>query len=87
MVRSEVGKRPLLVNIILKSALYIKHVALNIGTLASAALDNELSLSDDSNIFCLTRNFTPYYNPNTNYQIPEGRTKLKKLVTELYDEI
>ena len=26
MVRSEVGKRPLFVNIILKSALYIKHV-------------------------------------------------------------
>ena len=87
MVRSEVGKRPLLVNIISRSALYIKHAALNIGTLANIALDNEFSLFDDSNIFCVTRNFSPYYNSNTNYQIPEGKIKLEKVVTELYDGI
>ena len=47
MVRSEIGKRPLFVDIISRSALYIKHVALKIGTLANTTLDNELALYDD----------------------------------------
>ena len=87
MVRSEIGKRPLLVDRISRSALYIKHVALKIGTLANTALDNELSFFDDSDILCLTRNISHYYNSYTNYQIPKGKTKLKKLATQRYDEI
>ena len=51
MVRGELGKRPLLCDAIRRSVLYIKQVALYTGTLAYHALDQELSLNDESNIF------------------------------------
>ena len=55
MVRGEVGERPLLVDILSRSALYIKQTAQNSGTIANIVLDNELSLYDDDNIFFLMR--------------------------------
>ena len=65
--------------------MYIKHVAQHNGTLVNIALDNELSLNDDSNILYLTRNFSPYYNNDTNYEIPEDKNKLKKMIISRYD--
>ena len=87
MVRSEVGKMPLLVDIVSRSVSYIKHVGFNMETLANIALDNELSLYDESNILSLTRNFSPYFNNNTNYLIPECKTEIKKKTSEWYNEV
>ena len=87
MVRSEVGKMPLLVDIISRSVSYIKHVGFNMETLANIALDNELSLYDESNILSLTRNFSPYFNNNTNYLIPECKSENKKKTSEWYNEV
>ena len=65
MVRGEVGERPLLVDIIIRSTNYIKHVTLNNGTLAHSALDSEISLDYDSNILFLARTYSPYYQADT----------------------
>ena len=67
MTRTELGRRPLICDIIRKSALYIKKVKLNIESLANQALKHESENNDDSNIFQLVRKFTPFYqvNPET----------------------
>ena len=87
MVRAEVGKRPLLVDIISRSTSYIKHVGFNAGSLAYTALDNELSEHDDSNILSLSQKFTPYFNDDSNYKIPSNKIETKKVVTSYYEAI
>ena len=87
MVRGEVGERPLLVDIILKSVLYIKQTAQNSESLANIVLDNELSLCDDDNILFLARTCTPYYQHDSNYQMPKNKVELKRLILDHYHRI
>ena len=84
MVRGEVGERPLLIDIILRSTLYVKQTAQNTGTLANIALDNELSLFDDDNIFFLARTLTPYYQQDTNYLVPQNKYELRNVALDQY---
>ena len=62
MTRTEVGRKPLICDIIRKSALFIKHVKSNVGSLAWQAMEYEKENFDDDNVFQLIRKFTPYYN-------------------------
>ena len=62
MARTELGRRPVICDIIRKSALYIKKkVKLNIQSLAAQALGDENLNNDNNNIFQLVRTFTLYY--------------------------
>ena len=61
MTRTEMGRKPLICNIIKKSALYIKHVKSNICSFANQALVYESENDDDNNIFQLVRKFTPFH--------------------------
>ena len=67
MARTELGRRPLICDIIRKSALYIKKAKLNLESLAVQGLEYENVNNDDNNIFQLVRKFTPFYqvNPET----------------------
>ena len=47
MIRGEVGKRPLIYDVITPSALYIKHVDSIDGSFANLALDIEASVEDE----------------------------------------
>ena len=84
MIRGEVGKRPLIVDIITRSSLYIKHVDSIQGSFANLALDMEISLEGDNNILSLVRKFTPYYN-ESEYITPNSSEEIKKLVKQTYD--
>ena len=64
MTRTEMGRRPLICDIIKKSALYIKHVKSNMDSLAGQALAYESENDDDDNIFHLVRKFTPFHQGN-----------------------
>ena len=64
MTRTEIGRRPLICDIIKKSALYIKHVKSNMDSLAGQALAYENENYDDDNIFHLVRKFTPFHQGN-----------------------
>ena len=87
MVRGEVGERPLLIDILSKLSLYIKQTAQNSGTLTNVALDSELSLYDDDNLLFLARTLTPYYQHDSNYQIPKNRNELKRSIHDQYHRI
>ena len=87
MVRDEVGESPLLIDIISKSTLYIKQTAQNTGTLANLALDNELSLYDDNNIFFLAGTLTPYYQRDSNYQVPQNKNELRNVTLDKYHRL
>ena len=84
MVRGELGKRPLLCDAIRRSVLYIKQVALYTGTLAYHALDQELSLNDESNNFYLARMCTPYFNDTNS---PKDKKEVKHITNECYDKV
>ena len=87
MVRSEVGTRPLLSNIIRRSILYIKSISLCDETLANQALESETDLYDDQNIFSLVRKYTPFYQENYNFLEPKDKTEIKNQVSLKYDEL
>ena len=76
MARTELGRRPLICDIIRKSALYIKKVKLNLESLAIQGLEYENVNNDDNNIFQLVRKFTPFYQVNPETQaVPEPLNK------------
>ena len=90
MTRTELGRRPLICDIIRKSALYIKHVKLNLGSLVSQALDFESDNNDDSNIFQLARKFTPYYQVNQETQEliePVNKNEVKNQNEAFYNQL
>ena len=87
MVSGELGKRPLLCDAIRRSVLYIKQVALYTGTLAYHALDQELFLNDESNIFYLARMYTPYFNETNYYRSPKDKKEVKHITNECYDKV
>ena len=68
MSRTELGRRPLICDIIRKSTLYIKQVKSHLGSLANQALEYESENDDNSNIFQLARRFTPFYQVNQETQ-------------------
>ena len=78
------------IDILSKLSLYIKQTAQNSGTLTNVALDSELSLYDDDimmMILFLARTLTPYYQHDSNYQIPKNRNKLKRSIHDQYHRI
>ena len=76
MARTELGRRPLICDIIRKSGLYIKKVKLNLESLAIQGLEYENVNNDDNNIFQLVRKFTPFYQVNPETQaVPEPLNK------------
>ena len=85
MIRAEVGKRPLIYDVITRSVLYIKHVDSIAGSFANTALDYEASLEDETNILSLVRQFTPYYK-ETNYLTPKSKYEIKQNIKHVYDE-
>ena len=87
MIRGELGRRPLLCDVIRRSVMYIKHVDLHNGTLANQALDFEISHDDEFNILSLVRKFTDYFSEVSNYLIPTNKTDVKKHVNDKYDNI
>ena len=87
MLRSEVGTRPLLSNIIRRSILYIKSTSLCDETLANQALDLETDLYDDHNIFSLVRKYTPFYQENYNFLEPKDKKEIRNQVSLKYDEL
>lgn len=87
MVRAEMGRRPLLYDIINRSVLYIKHVASVSGTLANNSLDYEASCFDMSNILSLIRQFTPYFSESNNYLSPKNKEEVKNHSKAYYNEI
>ena len=68
MARTELGRRPLICDIIRKSTLYIKQIKSHLGSLANQALEYESEDDDNSNIFQLARRFTPFYQVNQETQ-------------------
>lgn len=61
MVRTELGRTPLICNIIRKSVLYIQNVKSRPDSLVCQALEFEGNNTDNCNIFQLVRKFTPFY--------------------------
>ena len=76
---AEVGCRPLLIDIIRKSKLYIEHHETNKGLLANSALLFEQSINDECNSYQLVRNIAPN-DVNTN----DGNTNLTKIQPESF---
>ena len=84
MIRGEVGKRPLICDVITRSALYIKHVDSIDGTFANLALDIEASVVDEKNVLTLVRQYTPYYT-EADYLVPKANDEIKQNVKQTYD--
>ena len=87
LVRAELGKRPLLHDIINRSILYIEHLESIPGTLANSALDYEASCLENCNILSIARGLTDYYSEENNYLSPKNKTELKKKSNSRYDVI
>ena len=87
MVRSELGTRPLLCNIIRRSIFYIKSVEGNDETLANQALEIETDLQDERNILSLIRKYTPFYQEEHNFLTPKNKMTVRKLISQNYDNI
>ena len=87
MVRAELGKRPLLYDVINRSILYIKHLESISGTLANCSLDSEVSCLDKCNILSLARQFSEYYSEGSNYLSPKNKEEVKNHSKSYYDAI
>ena len=61
MTRTEVGRGPLICDIIRKSVLYVQHLKSNSESLAGQALAYEWENNDENNLLQLIRKFTQYY--------------------------
>ena len=86
--RAEVGCRPLLIDIIRKSKLYIEHLETNKGLLANSALLFEQSINDECNIYQLVRNFAPNDVNNINNNINAITKQNVKIQSfEYYEQI
>ena len=84
MVRGEVGKRPLICDVITRSTLYIKHVDSIGGSFANLALDIEASLADKNNVLSLVSQSTSYYK-EPDYIPPKSSGEIKLNVNQKYD--
>ena len=83
MTRSEVGRRPMLTDIIKRNALFIQHAKLDPNSLVFTALEVESeSRNEPDNIFNLVDKFT---NPNS--QNITNKYNLKKVINATYDDI
>jgi exonuclease III len=87
MVRAELGKRPLLYDVITRSILYIKHLESIPGTLANCSLDTEASCLEKCNILSLVRQFSNYYSEGSNYLSPKNKEEVKIHSKTYYDAI
>ena len=87
MARSEVGRRPLLCQIVGNSLNFINHIRFNPESLAYQALVYEQGLNDNSNIFQLVKRFTPFHNIVDQHVETISKTKLKKQRYNYYDEL
>ena len=87
MVRSEVGIRPLLCNIIKRSILYIKSIDQCNEILANQALEIETDIRDEKNILSLVRKYTPFYQEQNNFLAPKNKIEAKNHILQNYDEI
>ena len=86
LVRSELGRRPLLIDIISRSISFISHCELNENSLVNSALDLEISDDSANNILNLARNFTYYFQENC-FPSPKNKAEVTKALKANYDEI
>ena len=83
-----VGCRPLLIDIIRKSKLYIERLETNKGLPANSALLFEQSINDECNIYQLVRNFAPNDVNNINNNINAITKQNVKIQSfEFYEQI
>ena len=87
MIRGELGKYPLLCDIITRSVSFISHIASCDGSLANISLDLEISLSDENNILYLVRKVTPYFSETNNFLSPKNKEEAKRQSKSSYHEI
>ena len=83
MVRTELGRRPLLCDIVGRSVNFINHLKLNENSLANQSLNFDKELNDEINIFQLIRNFIP----NLDQDVITNKIKIKKWCQESFDKI
>ena len=79
--------QPLICDIIRKSALFIKHVKSNLGSLAWQAMEYETENFDDDNALQLIRKFTPYYNENGETVEPANINGVRKQNDIFYKQV
>ena len=84
MTRAEVGRRPMLTDIIIRNSMYIRHVRESPKSLAFAALEVEKeSRNEAGNIFGLLDKFV---DPTDQEQDLNNKYTLKKMINLNYDE-
>ena len=83
MTRTEVGRRPLLCDIISRSVSFINHIKHNHMSLANQSLKYDSELNDDCNVLQLIRKFIPTHECD----ISSNKEKIKKQCQEYYDRI
>ena len=84
MIRGEVGRRPLICDVITRSTLYIKHVDSIDESFANLALDIEASLDDENNVLSLVSQSTSYFK-EPDYLPPKNSGEIKLKVNQKYD--
>ena len=84
MIRGEVGRRPLICDVITRSAMYIKHVDNIDGSFANLALDFEVAIDDEKNVLSLVKQFTPYFK-EVDFFAPKSGDEVKRSVKLTYD--
>ena len=87
MARTEVGRRPLICDIIQKSLVYLNNMESNLESLAGQALKYEWENSDKDNIFQLAREFPHLYRgPNQSVESLDKK-KIRNCINESYKQI